>query len=124
MAKNIEAASSASTQTESTEAQARRYGWTDFQDSDDAALLVVANDNRSVHFTGPNAWAEALAWDKDNGFNLSDQEALDAIAQAMSASEWNADLWDIVAQRVRATGRVIRDIDDLEDDDQDEPEED
>lgn len=48
---------------DSDEANARQAGWNKFEDSEDPTLLVVAHEDRAVHFTGPNAWAEALAWE-------------------------------------------------------------
>lgn len=49
-----------------TEATARAAGWANFEDSEDASLLVVAHDDREVHFTGPTAWEQACQWEKDN----------------------------------------------------------
>lgn len=48
------------------ESQARALGWANFEDSEDANLLVVAHDDHNVHFDGPTAWQEALAWHKAN----------------------------------------------------------
>ena len=36
---------------------------------------------------------------------ISDTAALDAIHAAMNGAEWNAGLWDVVAEAVLATGR-------------------
>lgn len=52
--------------TDPAETSARAAGWTNFEDSEDASLLVVAHDNRDVHFTGPEAWEQACQWEKDN----------------------------------------------------------
>ncbi len=37
----------------------------------------------------------------------TDANALDAITEAMSGTEWNADTLDLVANLVRCTGRII-----------------
>jgi len=39
---------------------ARAAGWSEFQDSADATLLIVAHEERDVHFGGPNRWHEAV----------------------------------------------------------------
>lgn len=43
---------------------ARAAGWADFEDDEDKTLLVVAHKNGDVHFTGPEAWREAVAYDE------------------------------------------------------------
>lgn len=42
---------------------------------------------------------------------MTSDEALDAIAAAMSGREWDADCVERVAEIVRATGRVVADVD-------------
>lgn len=61
-------------QRELDEAVARKAGWNNFEDVEDPSLLVVAHDNRSVHFTGPTAWAECLEWDAQHGYADSRKE--------------------------------------------------
>jgi len=39
----------------------------------------------------------------------TDAEALDIIARTLSGSEWTADMFDAIADLVRATGREIQD---------------
>lgn len=46
---------------------AKNLGWASFEDSEDPDLLVVANEGRSVHFTGEEAWKEAAEWEKKKG---------------------------------------------------------
>lgn len=41
---------------------ARKAGWADFEDVEDSTLLVVAHDDFNVHFTGPDAWQEAVEY--------------------------------------------------------------
>lgn len=46
-----------------SEVSARRAGWASFVDDEDPSLLVVAHQDRSVHFTGASAWDDANAID-------------------------------------------------------------
>lgn len=53
-------------------------------------------------------------YDKNgNSFDMDDKskdsEALDIIARTLSGSEWTADMFDAIADLVRATGREIQD---------------
>lgn len=61
-------------QRELDEARARKAGWNNFEDAEDSALLVVAHDDRPVHFTGTTAWAECLAWDAQHGYADTQKE--------------------------------------------------
>jgi hypothetical protein len=44
--------------------------------------------------------------------HISDKVAMNAIATAMSGVEWNADLWEVVADIVQLTGRELKDSED------------
>lgn len=46
-----------------SEVSARRAGWASFVDDEDPSLLVVAHQDRPVHFTGASAWDDANAID-------------------------------------------------------------
>lgn len=46
-----------------------------------------------------------------------DSKSMDAIAELLDGKEWNADTSAAIAEIVITTGRVVRDTDDIEDDD-------
>lgn len=45
---------------------------------------------------------------------MPETEALDLIAQTLSGTHWDAETIFIVAELVRATGRTVNDIDNVE----------
>lgn len=48
---------------------------------------------------------------RENGRRVSDESnALDIIARTLSESEWTPDMFDAIADLVRATGRTIADL--------------
>lgn len=54
-------------------------------------------------------WTTILQDDEPAGA-ATDAVALDAITDAMSGQSWDADTLELIAERVRSTGRVIADI--------------
>lgn len=53
--------------------------------------------------------AHPLAPFSEHPFTISDAQALDTIAELLSHEEWDADLFDTVADFVRWTGRTVED---------------
>ena len=54
--------------------------------------------------------AEQFGTDLENWTPPTDAQALDIIARTLSGAEWTPDLFDAIADLVRATGRTIADI--------------
>lgn len=48
---------------------------------------------------------------------LSDKDALDRITDVLSGQEWSADTPELIAEIVKLTGRVVRDLPEFEGDD-------
>jgi hypothetical protein len=78
-----------------------------------------ANENVSTLIERARIHYEAESGDTphENTRRSSDSDALDRIAEQLDGSEWSADDCEAVAGLVRDTGREIREVDDLPDED-------
>jgi hypothetical protein len=57
-----------------------------------------------------------VARERDERTTITDTEAVECIHQVLDGTEWGSDSLEVIAQAVRETGRVIRDINEFDDD--------
>jgi hypothetical protein len=78
------------------------------QTSDYMTTEWTCYDSRDGLSSGTDYYDKNGKW-FDMADKSKDSEALDIIARTLSGSEWTADMFDAIADLVRATGREIQD---------------